>query len=166
MFHTDIGTEYVKMANAAAWGSRWSRELSLNGVEGSWLSDDLKRRMFQEFTEQIDELEAELATAGLRPRHDAVTRRRRIVRRREHKKAGLLYVAALLSIASMPARSRAAARAEAKPIKAAWIYVGPHNDGGWARHARRRPALRAEDAREEGRHDVPENVPEGLQTLR
>ena len=64
MFHTDIGTEYVKMANAAQWGVETVRELSLNGVDGSWLSDDDKRRMRQEFTEQIDELEAELATAG------------------------------------------------------------------------------------------------------
>ena len=45
MFHTDIGTEYVKMANAAEWGVGTIRELSLNGVDGSWLSDDEKRRM-------------------------------------------------------------------------------------------------------------------------
>ena len=55
------------MANAAQWGSRLVRELSLNGVEGSVAVRRLKRRMRQEFTEQIDELEAELATAGLRP---------------------------------------------------------------------------------------------------
>ena len=40
------------------------RELSLNGVDGSWLSDDDKRRMRREFTEALDQLEAELATAG------------------------------------------------------------------------------------------------------
>ena len=44
MFHTDIGTEYVKMANAAQWGVDTVRELSLNGIDGSWLSDDEKRR--------------------------------------------------------------------------------------------------------------------------
>ena len=64
MFHTDIGTEYVKMANAAEWGADTVRELSLNGVDGSWLSDDEKRRLRQEFTEELDRLEAELATAG------------------------------------------------------------------------------------------------------
>ncbi len=64
MFHTDIGTEYVKMANAAEWGVDTVRELSLNGVDGAWLSDDVKRRMRQEFTEALDQLEAELATAG------------------------------------------------------------------------------------------------------
>ena len=64
MFHTDIGTEYVKMANAAEWGVGTIRELSLNGVDGSWLSDDEKRRMRQEFTEELDRLEADLATAG------------------------------------------------------------------------------------------------------
>ena len=64
MFHTDIGTEYVKMANAAQWGVETVRELSLNGIDGSWLSDDDKRRMRREFTEALDQLEAELATAG------------------------------------------------------------------------------------------------------
>ena len=64
MFHTDIGTEYVKMASAAQWGVETVRELSLNGVDGSWLSDDDKGRMRQEFTEALDQLEAELATAG------------------------------------------------------------------------------------------------------
>jgi basic membrane lipoprotein Med (substrate-binding protein (PBP1-ABC) superfamily) len=55
--------------------------------------------------------------------------------------------------------------AEAKPIKAAWIYVGPHNDGGWSQ------------AHDDGRLYVQkmlgkkvittykENVPEGPQTL-
>jgi adenosine deaminase len=64
MFHTDIGTEYVKMANAAEWGVDTIRELSLNGVEGAWLSDDEKRRMREEFTEELGRLESELATAG------------------------------------------------------------------------------------------------------
>jgi adenosine deaminase len=64
MFHTDIGTEYVKMANAAEWGVDTVRELSLNGVDGAWLSDDEKRRMRQEFTEELERLESDLATAG------------------------------------------------------------------------------------------------------
>ena len=40
------------------------RELSLNGIDGSWLSDDEKRRMRQEFTEELERLESDLATAG------------------------------------------------------------------------------------------------------
>ena len=60
MFQTDIGTEYVKIANAAGWGADRIREFSLNGVAGSWLSDDEKRAMRQDFVEEIDRLEAEL----------------------------------------------------------------------------------------------------------
>jgi adenosine deaminase len=63
MFHTDIGTEYVKMANAAEWGVGTVRELSLNGVDGSWLPDEEKRRLRDDFTKELDRLEAELATA-------------------------------------------------------------------------------------------------------
>lgn len=64
MFHTDIGSEYVKMAGAAGWEPGTIRELTLNGVDGSWLSDDEKRRLRREFTEELDRLEAGLATAG------------------------------------------------------------------------------------------------------
>ncbi len=60
MFHTDIGSEYVKMVNAAGWGPEKVREFSLNGVEGSWASDDEKRQMRQEFEAELDRLEAEL----------------------------------------------------------------------------------------------------------
>lgn len=62
MFHTDIGTEYVKMVTAAEWGPDRVREFSLNGVEGSWMSDDEKRRRRQEFEAELDRLERELAT--------------------------------------------------------------------------------------------------------
>lgn len=64
MFHTDIGSEYVKMAAAAGWEPATIRELTLNGVDGSWLSDDEKRRLRREFTEELDRLEAGLAHAG------------------------------------------------------------------------------------------------------
>ena len=63
MFHTDIGSEYVKMAAAAQWGTDTVREFSLNGVDGSWLPDDEKRRLRQEFVAELDGLEAELETA-------------------------------------------------------------------------------------------------------
>jgi len=61
MFHTDIGTEYVKMVQAAEWGPDKVREFSLNGIEGSWLSDDEKRRLRLQFEQELDRLEAELS---------------------------------------------------------------------------------------------------------
>ena len=63
MFHTDIGTEYVKMVEAADWGPEKVREFSLNGVDGSWLDEDEKRRLRDEFETELNELEAELAPA-------------------------------------------------------------------------------------------------------
>ena len=41
---------------------------------------------------------------------------------------GVVALAALVAAATAPARTSA----PAAPIKAAWIYVGPHNDGGWS----------------------------------
>jgi adenosine deaminase len=61
MFHTDIGTEYVKMVNAAGWGKDKVREFSLNGVEGSWMDDGEKRRLRGEFEQELGRLESELA---------------------------------------------------------------------------------------------------------
>jgi adenosine deaminase len=60
MFHTDIGSEYVKMVQAAEWGPDKVREFSLNGIDGSWMSDDEKRRLRSQFEEDLDRLEAEL----------------------------------------------------------------------------------------------------------
>ena len=77
------------------------------------------------------------------------------------KKAGLPYVALLLSLVGALVLAAAGGAAEAKPIKAAWIYVGPHNDGGWSRGTRRRPALRPEDAGQEGHHDLQGERPRG-----
>jgi adenosine deaminase len=39
MFHTDIGSEFVKMATAADWGPDQIRILCLEAVDGSWLDD-------------------------------------------------------------------------------------------------------------------------------
>ena len=41
---------------------------------------------------------------------------------------GVVALAALVAAATAPARTSA----PTAPIKAAWIYVGPHNDGGWS----------------------------------
>lgn len=63
MFHTDIGTEYVKMANAAGWDVAKVRELILNGIDGAWLSDGEKRDLRRKFVEELDRLEAEVSVA-------------------------------------------------------------------------------------------------------
>ena len=67
-------------------------------------------------------------------------------------------VGALAVAATAPARTEATT-----PIKAAWIYVGPHNDGGWSQaHDRGRLAVQ----KALGKNVVTtykENVPEGPQ---
>ena len=56
-------------------------------------------------------------------------------------------VAALAVAAAAPARTEASS-----PIKAAWIYVGPHNDGGWSQaHDRGRLAVQRRSARTSSR---------------
>jgi basic membrane protein A len=71
----------------------------------------------------------------------------------------LLGVMALVLAAGVSAGSRTAAA----PIKAAWIYVGPHNDGGWSQaHDRGRLYVQ----KQLGANVVTtykENVPEGPQ---
>ena len=60
MFHTDIGSEYVKMTEAAGWEPAQVREFVLNGIDGSWLEHSEKVRRRREFTDELDRLEAEL----------------------------------------------------------------------------------------------------------
>jgi adenosine deaminase len=60
MFHTDIGREYVGMVGAAGWGPEKVREFVMNGIDGSWASDDEKRRLRQDFESELDELDAQL----------------------------------------------------------------------------------------------------------
>jgi adenosine deaminase len=60
MFHTDIGEEYSKMVQAAEWEPAQVREFCLNGVDGSWMSDDEKRQLRAAFVEELDSLEAKL----------------------------------------------------------------------------------------------------------
>ena len=61
MFHTDIGKEYVDLCGALGYGPAKVRELCLNGVEASWLDDSDKRATAQRFSQELDELERELA---------------------------------------------------------------------------------------------------------
>jgi adenosine deaminase len=60
MFHTDIGSEYVGMVQAAEWEPERVREFVMNGIDGSWASDDEKRQMRQAFESELDELDAQL----------------------------------------------------------------------------------------------------------
>jgi adenosine deaminase len=60
MFHTDIGKEYVGMVQAAEWGPERVREFVMNGIDGSWAPDDEKRRLREDFTRELDELDAQL----------------------------------------------------------------------------------------------------------
>src|SRR5918998_5606432 len=60
MFHTDIGKEYVGMVQAAEWGPERVREFVMNGIDGSWASDDEKRQLRQDFERELDELDAQL----------------------------------------------------------------------------------------------------------
>ena len=50
------------------------------------------------------------------------------------KTVGGLVALATVGFAALAvvATGSAAHKAQAAPIKAAWIYVGPHNDGGWS----------------------------------
>ncbi len=50
------------------------------------------------------------------------------------KTVGGLVALATLGLAALAvvATGSAAHKAQAAPLKAAWIYVGPHNDGGWS----------------------------------
>jgi basic membrane protein A and related proteins len=48
------------------------------------------------------------------------------------RKALFVGVVALLGVAALALATSVAARPKASAFKAAWIYVGPHNDGGWS----------------------------------
>jgi adenosine deaminase len=63
MFHTDIGSEYARMATAADWPAARVREFVLNGVDGAWLDDGEKRRLRADFERELDELESQLEPA-------------------------------------------------------------------------------------------------------
>ncbi len=48
------------------------------------------------------------------------------------RKALFVGVVALLGVAALALATSVAARPKATPFKVAWIYPGPHNDGGWS----------------------------------
>ena len=60
MFQTDPTNDYVAMADHMGFGPEDFREFVLNGVDGSWLDDPTKRRWRREWSQEIDELIAQL----------------------------------------------------------------------------------------------------------
>jgi adenosine deaminase len=64
MFHTDIGSEFVRMTNAAGWSPETIDEFVMNGIDGSWLDDSEKSRLRTEFRAELDELRSQLEPAG------------------------------------------------------------------------------------------------------
>jgi adenosine deaminase len=60
MFHTDIGTEYVRMTNAAEWTPDEVKAFVMNGIDGAWLDDSEKQRLRREFESELAELDAQL----------------------------------------------------------------------------------------------------------
>ncbi|HLG08145.1 MAG TPA: BMP family ABC transporter substrate-binding protein [Gaiellaceae bacterium] len=80
--------------------------------------------------------------------------------RRKHVLAGLVLALAATGLVLAAAVS---ARPEQEPFKAAWIYVGPHNDGGWSQ-AHDNGRLKVQKALgSKVKTTYKENVPEGPQ---
>ena len=79
---------------------------------------------------------------------------------------GVSVLMTLLAALVVVTTSSAAHRARPAPIKAAWIYVGPHNDGGWSQtHDQGRLSVQ----KKLGANVITtykENVPEGPQAAR
>ena len=79
------------------------------------------------------------------------------------RRRAVLGLAAGLAGVALVLAASVSARSEQSTFKAAWIYVGPHNDGGWSQAHDNGPAVRAEDARREGEDDLQGEHPEGPQ---
>lgn len=80
--------------------------------------------------------------------------------RRKHVLAGLVLVLAATGLVLAAAVS---AKPEQEPLKAAWIYVGPHTDGGWSQaHDKGRLAVQ-KALGSKVKTTYKENVPEGPQ---
>jgi len=60
MFHTDLADSYVRLFKASGWGIDRAYEMSLNGVEASWLSDAAKRELRASFVAEIEALKREI----------------------------------------------------------------------------------------------------------
>jgi adenosine deaminase len=56
MQHGDLGLEYIDAAVAFNWGPDKMCSLATDAIEGTWLSDDEKRLLRQDFEEEIEAL--------------------------------------------------------------------------------------------------------------
>lgn len=76
---------------------------------------------------------------------------------------GIALVVLALAALAIVATSSAARQAKTAPIKAAWIYVGPHNDGGWSQAHDRGRLYVQKKLGANVTTTFKENVPEGPQ---
>jgi adenosine deaminase len=65
MMRFDIADEYVAVADAFDWSLEEMEQISLDGIEASWLADDEKSAMRRSFLGEFDQLRSEF---GLEPR--------------------------------------------------------------------------------------------------
>ena len=80
------------------------------------------------------------------------------------RKTGFLYGALLLVLGTMLVFATTGTAAGTASFKAAWIYVGPHNDAGWSQaHNEGRLAVQ-KALGSKVQTTFKENVPEGAQT--
>jgi basic membrane protein A and related proteins len=80
------------------------------------------------------------------------------------RKTGVLYGALLLVLGTMLVFATTGTAAGTASFKAAWIYVGPHNDAGWSQaHNEGRLAVQ-QQLGSKVQTTFKENVPEGAQT--
>jgi adenosine deaminase len=59
-FPTDLGREYIVMAEHLGFTVAELKRFVLNGIDGSWLDDSTKRQWRQEWSREIDDLIAQL----------------------------------------------------------------------------------------------------------
>ncbi len=56
----------------------------------------------------------------------------RFTRRPSRRQATIVALLGALAVTALVLAGGSSAKPQASPIKAAWIYVGPHNDAGWS----------------------------------
>lgn len=64
MFPTTLNNEYLIAGIDLAMPAETIRQICMNGIEGSWMDETEKRRLRDDFTREIGELEGELMAAG------------------------------------------------------------------------------------------------------
>jgi adenosine deaminase len=63
MFHTDIGTEYVRLCTALGYGVEQVERFSLSGVDAAWLDDGERSALRADFAAELGKLSQELTAA-------------------------------------------------------------------------------------------------------